>query len=61
MLTVLHVDPQFRMVPPGQTRPITEHPRWTALLERIGVAPECLTRDASEIERITAMADKHGD
>jgi TolB-like protein len=47
LLSVLHVDPQFRIVPPGQTRPITEHPRWTALLHRVGVAPECLTMDAA--------------
>ena len=47
MLTVLHVDPQFRIVPPGRTGPISEHPRWTMLLQRIGVAPECLTMDDS--------------
>ena len=43
LLSVLHIDPQFRIVPPGRAHPITEHPRWTALLQRIGVAPACLT------------------
>jgi TolB-like protein len=42
LLAVLHCDPQFRLVPPGRTHPITQHPRWTALLQRIGVAPEYL-------------------
>jgi hypothetical protein len=58
LLAVLHVDPQFRIVPPGRTHPITEHPRWVALLQRIGVAPECFTMDASEIERVAANAPK---
>ena len=39
LLTALHVDPQFQIVPPGQTRPITELPRWRDLVERIGIAP----------------------
>ena len=47
MMIALHVDPQFQIVPPGRTRPITEHPRWTALLQRIGVAPECLAVDTA--------------
>jgi hypothetical protein len=47
LISVLHIDPQFRIVPPGRTHPITEHPRWTALLQRIGVAPECLTANGA--------------
>jgi tetratricopeptide (TPR) repeat protein len=60
LLSVLHVDPQFRIVPPGRTRPITEHPRWVELLQRIGVAPEYQTMDTSEIDRVPANAAKPG-
>jgi hypothetical protein len=33
LLIALHVDPQFHIVPPGRTGPITKHPRWAALLQ----------------------------
>ena len=35
----LHVGPMFRIVPPTQSRPITDDPRWTALVQRVGLAP----------------------
>lgn len=38
LLSALHVDPQFRLLPPGQARPIGTHPRWAALLDKIGIA-----------------------
>lgn len=38
LLSALHVDPQFRLLPPGRNDSIVEHPRWAALVDRIGVA-----------------------
>ena len=35
----LHVGPMFRIVPPTKSRPITDDPRWTALVQRVGLAP----------------------
>lgn len=38
LLSALHVDPQFRLLPPGQAHPIDKHPRWETLLDKIGIA-----------------------
>jgi hypothetical protein len=35
----LHVGPMFRIVPPTRSRPITDDPRWAALVKRVGLAP----------------------
>jgi hypothetical protein len=35
----LHVGPMFRIVPPMKTEPITADPRWTQLVQRVGLAP----------------------
>jgi serine/threonine-protein kinase len=39
LMTVLHTDPQYSLVPPGKERPITDDPRWTRLVRRVGLAP----------------------
>jgi tetratricopeptide (TPR) repeat protein len=38
LLTVLHTDRQFRLIPPGRTDSICDDPRWSELLRRIGLA-----------------------
>ena len=35
----LHVGPMFRIVPPMKAEPITADPRWTKLVQRVGLAP----------------------
>jgi eukaryotic-like serine/threonine-protein kinase len=35
----LHVGPMFRIVPPMRSDPITADPRWTTLVQRVGLAP----------------------
>jgi serine/threonine-protein kinase len=35
----LHVGPMFSIVPPMKSDPITDDPRWTALVQRVGLAP----------------------
>jgi hypothetical protein len=39
LLLALHVDPQFSIVAHGHTHPITDLPRWQALVRRVGIAP----------------------
>ena len=39
LLTVLHTDRSFQLVPPGKDRAITDDPRWANLVRRIGLAP----------------------
>jgi serine/threonine-protein kinase len=34
----LHVGPMFRIVPPMRSHPITDDPRWTSLVQRVGLA-----------------------
>jgi serine/threonine protein kinase/tetratricopeptide (TPR) repeat protein len=38
LMVWLHVGPMFRIVPPTQSYPITEDPRWVTLVRRVGVA-----------------------
>jgi hypothetical protein len=38
LMTVLHTDPSFRLVPPGKTRMISDDPRWIRLVQRVGLA-----------------------
>ncbi len=59
LLTALHVDPQFHIVPPGRVGPISEHPRWTVLLRRIGVAPGYRSLDAPAIAPAALIARNH--
>ncbi|HEX4684907.1 MAG TPA: protein kinase [Gemmatimonadaceae bacterium] len=36
----LHVAPLFLVVPPSRSRPITDDPRWAALVAQVGLAPQ---------------------
>lgn len=37
--TVLHTDPSFRLIPPGEALAIHDDPRWIGLVQRVGLAP----------------------
>jgi serine/threonine-protein kinase len=39
LMTALHTDPAFRLVPPGRSDSITSDPRWIGLVRRVGLAP----------------------
>ncbi|MGK2961261.1 MAG: protein kinase domain-containing protein [Gemmatimonadaceae bacterium] len=40
LMTVLHTDPAFRFRPPWETKSISDDPRWTMIVNRVGLAPD---------------------
>jgi hypothetical protein len=60
MLSFLHVDPQVCIVPPGRKRPSPKIRAEWRLCNGSAWRRECLTMDASEIERVPANAADQG-